>query len=82
MQTFEGNPMFTVAAYNAGENAVGRWLGFSGKENPIGFVWEVTYDETKNYCQKVLRAYHHYTRVYADEAGVIRAPDLARYRAM
>ncbi|CAM2007030.1 lytic transglycosylase domain-containing protein [Acanthopleuribacter pedis] len=75
METFEGRSILTVAAYNAGEGAVNRWRSFSGTENPVHFVWDVTYRETKFYCQKVLRAYHHYKRVYED-TSVIQAPTL------
>ncbi len=75
METFDGRSILTIAAYNAGEGAVNRWRSFSGTENPVHFVWDVTYSETKFYCQKVLRAYHHYKRVYEDTA-VIQAPTL------
>ncbi|CAM2067699.1 Transglycosylase SLT domain-containing protein [Sulfidibacter corallicola] len=75
MSNFEGKSLFTVAAYNAGEGAVNRWRTFSGETNPVHFVWDVTYEETKNYCQKVLRAYHHYKRVYENESA-IQVPEL------
>ena len=78
MKTYDGVSLYTVAAYNAGEGAVDRWRGISQADNPVEFVWDVTYNETKNYCQKVLRTYHHYTRVYENETTqpVILAPDL------
>ena len=68
METFEGRSLYTIAAYNAGPNAVNRWKGFSQQYDPLLFVWDVTYDETRFYCQKVFRAYHHYTRVYEEES--------------
>lgn len=71
METFEGRSLYTIAAYNAGPNAVNRWRGFSDQYNPLMFVWDVTYDETRFYCQKVFRAYHHYTRVYEDGSSRI-----------
>ncbi len=79
MHRFDGIPLYTVAAYNAGEGAVHRWNTFSEEFDPIRFVWDVTYDETKFYCQKVLRAYHHYTRVYEKESApqIILTPELA-----
>ncbi len=79
METFGGVSLYTVAAYNAGESAVDRWRAFSQAHDPVQFVWDVTYDETKFYCQKVLRAYHHYARVYGngDDPGVIEAPSLS-----
>jgi len=64
MDLFEGRSIQTVAAYNAGELSVERWTSYSDEFNPLHFVWDVAYDETKYYCQKVLRAYYHYVRVY------------------
>ena len=80
METFDGKSLYTVAAYNAGESAVQRWAGISEDYDPLRFVWDVTYKETKYYCQKVLRAYHHYSRVYEkDSDRVFSEPDLNRY---
>jgi len=80
MTTYGGVPLYTVAAYNAGEGAVARWRSFNDiGEDAVAFVWDVTYDETKMYCQKVLRAYHHYTRVYeSQERHIIEAPALSQ----
>ena len=77
MKRFEGEPLFTVAAYNAGEHAVQRWRALCEQFDPVLFVGDVTYQETRFYCQKVLRAYHHYTRVYENGAPqVIGVPAL------
>lgn len=67
MRTFDGVSLYTVAAYNAGEGAVNRWRELNGRGDLIFFVGDVTYNETKFYCQKVLRAYHHYMRVYENQ---------------
>jgi soluble lytic murein transglycosylase len=66
MDYFDGKSLYTVAAYNAGEGAVHRWASFSKEYDPLFFIWDITYSETKFYCQKVLRAYHHYARVYEE----------------
>ena len=83
MRSFDGESLYTIAAYNAGEGAVRRWSGMDGDHDPLRFVWDVTYDETKYYCQKVLRAYHHYSRVYRHdvEPDIIKAPRLENPRA-
>lgn len=64
MELFDGRSLQTVAAYNAGELTVARWTSYSDEFHPLHFVWDVAYNETKYYCQKVLRAYYHYARVY------------------
>lgn len=75
LDTFDGEALFSVAAYNAGEGAVVRWRDMTQASDPLLFVGDVTYEQTKNYCQKVLRAYHHYARVYRQaEPGVIQLP--------
>src|SRR3989338_1493021 len=53
------NPLFAVAAYNAGPNAVKRWINsFSKKSTDLDyFIEEVPYEETKNYIKKVFSSY-------------------------
>ena len=76
MHTFQGGSLQAVAAYNAGELTVARWTSYSEKFHPLHFVWDVAYDETKYYCQKVLRAYYHYARVYNETSQqAILQPD-------
>lgn len=76
METFEDVPIHAIAAYNAGESSVHRWRNFSQESATLAFVWDVTYSETKRYCQKVMRAYHHYSRLYGNPKQVIEAPEL------
>lgn len=76
MHTFQGGSLQAVAAYNAGELTVARWSSYSDKFHPLHFVWDVAYGETKYYCQKVLRAYYHYARVYDETSNqAILQPD-------
>lgn len=67
LNRFQGKCVYSVAAYNAGEETVDRWRFMCTGDDSLRFVWDVTYTETKNYCQKVLRAYHHYTRLYTQK---------------
>jgi len=66
----------SIAAYNAGEGAVEKWNSLSKpvmgdgspfEFDPLLFILDVTYDETKRYCQKVLTSYYQYRRIYLDE---------------
>ncbi|MBI4686181.1 MAG: transglycosylase SLT domain-containing protein [Nitrospirae bacterium] len=52
-----------VAAYNAGENALQKWLeqySYSGLDE---FIEDIPYTETRNYVKKVLRSYWQYRRI-------------------
>jgi soluble lytic murein transglycosylase len=57
---FEGRAPFAVASYNAGPNAVRRWL----RERPTAdldeWVEEIPFEETRNYVKRVLGSYGTY----------------------
>lgn len=63
-KNFQGNNVIVLAAYNAGENKVKKWLSeglWTGMEKDIG---QIPYQETRNYIERVLFDYHVYKRVY------------------
>lgn len=55
---------FSIASYNAGENAVRGWMKrYEGR--PVDeIIEEIPYDETRNYVKKVLRSYWRYRLLY------------------
>lgn len=55
---------FAIAAYNAGENALRRWLARSNNRDLDEFIEEITYKETRKYVKKVLKSYWQYRTVY------------------
>jgi len=71
---YDGNLMYAIPAYNAGEAAVDRWLRREPTD-PDVFVEEIPYAETRGYVVKVLRSYVRYRALYpelalpADHAG-------------
>ncbi len=61
---FPGNPVAHIASYNAGEEAVGRWLG-NGEMNDIEeWIEEIPYSETNLYVKKVLASLWTMQRLY------------------
>jgi soluble lytic murein transglycosylase len=71
---FGGSEALALAAYNAGENAVGRWRA-AGPGLPLDeFVEEIPYDETRGYVKRVLRSYASYRLL----AGAATASAVAR----
>ncbi len=58
------NPFLAVAAYNAGENAVSRWLKELKYNGLDEFLELIPYDETRNYVKKVFSTYETYRKIY------------------
>lgn len=71
---FGGSPALALAAYNAGESAVGRWRA-AGPGVPLDeFVEEIPYDETRGYVKRVLRSYASYRLLAGPVAAQASAP--------
>lgn len=65
LQRYNNNITFAVAAYNAGEAAVDKWVSSRQKLEDVPFFIEfIPYAETKNYVQKVLRNYYNLKWIY------------------
>ncbi len=64
LREFDGAQPHAIAAYNAGPEAVTRWLAAAGEVELDAFVDSVPYDETRRYCRRVLRSYWIYRILY------------------
>lgn len=53
-----------LAAYNAGENRVVRWLAERGDVSPEEFIEDIPFEETRTYLKKVLGTAEDYRRLY------------------
>jgi soluble lytic murein transglycosylase len=63
LRKYGGNETFALAAYNAGEGKVDEWVG-------RGPGFEIPFEETRNYVDRVLAARQQYRAQYADELGL------------
>ena len=54
----------SLAAYNAGESRVARWVQKPGTDDPELFVERIPYDETRDYVRIVLRNRELYRALY------------------
>ncbi|MFH0798797.1 MAG: tetratricopeptide repeat protein [Pseudomonadota bacterium] len=61
---FAANPVAWVASYNAGEEAVARWIKNGSLKDIEEWIEEIPYDETNLYVKKVLVSYWKYQRLY------------------
>ena len=57
VELFPGNPVAPIAAYNAGEEAVGRWIENGSMDDIEEWIEEIPYAETNLYVKKVLKTY-------------------------
>ena len=64
---YNNNSMLAVASYNAGPNAVARWVNRYGLADADEFVEKIPYAETKGYVEKVFENYWNYLIVYNPE---------------
>jgi peptidoglycan lytic transglycosylase len=76
-ERFDGSRAFTIASYNAGPEAVGRWLEKNAQPKPDVFVESVPYGETRRYLRRVLRSYHMYQLLYGDAVKAVPQPAAA-----
>jgi len=54
---------FAVAAYNAGENRLRKWLNIYYRDDMAEFIENIPYSETRRYVKKVLKSYWQYRTI-------------------
>ncbi len=60
----DNRPVFAVAAYNAGPNAVKKWIAKNGSEDVDVWVELIPYPETRHYVKKVYGNLWTYQMLY------------------
>jgi soluble lytic murein transglycosylase len=76
LNEFQGNIIYSVAAYNAGPQAVKRWIAQNGQRDPDEFVELIGYRETRGYVKRVVGSYRIYRTLFGD---VCRGVSLDRF---
>ena len=62
---FDNNLIAALAAYNGGQSRVARWIE-EGVWDGVGEnIYKIPYAETRDYVNKVLRAYDNYQKMYS-----------------
>lgn len=85
LDDFAGSYIMTIAAYNAGAHRVSQWVERFGDPrdpaiDPIDWVENIPFTETRNYVQRVLENVQVYRTRLAGQATPLRIEqDLARY---
>lgn len=70
---YGNNSMLAVASYNAGPNAVAKWVSRYGLQDADEFVEKIPYRETKGYVESVFENYWNYMLIYNPEVGKLFA---------
>ena len=67
---YDGNDELAVAAYNAGETNVDRWVRAAGGADEFDKAEDIPFAETRSYVGDVLERREEYRDHYADELGL------------
>ena len=66
LDEYQGNLIYSVAAYNAGPQAVQRWMAKNGHRPPDEFVELIGYRETRGYVKRVVGSYRIYRTIFGE----------------
>ncbi|HME70333.1 MAG TPA: transglycosylase SLT domain-containing protein [Myxococcota bacterium] len=64
VRRFGGRLSAAIASYNAGPEAVSRWLEAHGDLADDEWVEDISYEQTRGYVKRVLRSLHVYRALY------------------
>lgn len=62
-QKFQGNLVYTAASYNAGPEAVSKWIVNENVTDMEEFVENIPYQETRYYVKRVIKSYEEFKRL-------------------
>jgi soluble lytic murein transglycosylase len=69
-----GSYSYAIAAYNAGEEVVRKWLQKGNYKSPDEFIEDIPYSETRNYVKRVLNTFVAYKRISVTGEGIVEIP--------
>jgi soluble lytic murein transglycosylase len=70
MRRYDGNETLAIAAYNAGETNVSRWVSQAGGVDDFDYTHDIPFEETRNYVRDVQKRRSDYRDHYARELGL------------
>jgi len=69
LRRYGGNEAFALAAYNAGEGNVDRWIAAAQSRDRAMTITAIPYSETRAYVSRVLTVRRQYRSAYATQLG-------------
>ncbi len=70
LRQYDGNETLAVAAYNAGETNVNRWIEDAGGLDGFDASEDIPFPETRHYVENVRERKGEYREHYGDELGL------------
>ena len=70
MRRYDGEEALAVAAYNAGETNVSRWIEEAGGRDEFDHTEDIPFPETSGYVENVLERRGEYRENYGEELGL------------
>jgi soluble lytic murein transglycosylase len=70
LDRWQGAFIPTVASYNASERAVSGWLNTRDTKDPVAFIEDVPYEETRTYLKLVMRNFVFYSRLNPRQVAI------------
>jgi soluble lytic murein transglycosylase len=70
LRRYDGNTELALAAYNAGETNVDKWVRDAGGQKEFDRVDDIPFPETREYVDNVFELRGDYRRHYGDELGL------------
>ncbi|MEW9698402.1 lytic transglycosylase domain-containing protein [Paenibacillus sp. SI8] len=67
MKHYNGNLVYAIAAYNAGQGNVNRWKQNQVWDGTEANINQIPFGETRHYVQRVLYYYEKYTKLYMEK---------------
>lgn len=65
LQRFDGNLIYALASYNAGENRIDRWRkDIFRSEDPLSTIESIPFEETRNYVKLIYRNNFFYSLLH------------------
>ncbi len=75
VERFDGRLSAAIASYNAGPEAVERWLEERSRLDDDEWIESIPYDQTRSYVKRVLRSLQAYQLLYSVEPPARQADD-------
>jgi soluble lytic murein transglycosylase len=63
MKKYNDQYILAVSGYNANDSAIRGWIKTRFREDPLEFIEEVPYEETRAYIKLTMRNYVFYRRL-------------------
>jgi soluble lytic murein transglycosylase-like protein len=69
-----GSYPYAIAADNAGEEIVRKWIQKGGYRSADEFIEDIPYNETRDYVKRVLTSFFEYKRVSSTGGNILEIP--------